>query len=78
MPTVQDGISSRWSGQLKPNLKMPLFESRNWLELKDCPGRSVSLAYANLQLGYTRLIRKGSTKIKEDGNTDLRLLAFSI
>jgi hypothetical protein len=57
---------------------MPLFESRIWLELRDCPGRSVSLAYVNVQLGYTRLIRKGSTKTKEEGNTDLHLLPLSI
>jgi hypothetical protein len=57
---------------------MPLFESRIWLELRDCPGRSVSLAYVNSQLGYRRLIRNGSTKTKEDGSADLHLLALSI
>jgi hypothetical protein len=44
---------------------MTLFESRIWLELRDCPGRIVYLAYVNVQLGYTRLIRKGSTNNAE-------------
>lgn len=38
----------------------------------------MSVAYVNLQQGYTKLMREGNTKTKEHENKDLQLLALTI
>jgi hypothetical protein len=64
--------------QSELNLKAQFFEMRFWFLCRTCPGRVVSDAYANLQQEYTRFIKGGSTKLKEDENKDLQSLAFTI